>query len=196
MESLYALLVRPPIEIGEQIKVTAQKVFTDLEFEPHISLGSALNCTRKNLAKKTKEWLEMQKQFVFTLRKVGNFTKMVYLTSDNQEEIDEIGDLYYGLKSLLETEIRDRQNNPTFIPHLTLQDSVQSKDIEKTAFQFGRVFCDPIAVPITEVEIREKVSRNRWETLDLFKIGGEKERNQSLPVEGYQFNQSDRRLVD
>lgn len=174
MESLYALLVRPPVNVSEQIKTTAKKAFIDLEIEPHISLGSALNCTRKNLTKKTKEWLEMQKQFVFTLRKVGNFTETIYLTSDIPEEVDEIGDLYFGLKSLLETEIRHRQNNSSFVPHLTLRDSVKPKEIRETVSQFSRVFCDPIIVPITEIEIHERVSRNRWETLDSFEIGYKK----------------------
>lgn len=195
MEVLYSMVVKPPQEISEQIKISAKKAFEDLDIEPHISLGSAFYCPRKNIVNNTKNWLEMQKPFVFTLRKVENFPEAIYLTSADQSEIDEIGDLYYGLKSLLETEFPDRQNNIKFTPHLTLQNYVPKKEIEERKSKFRQFFTNPIMVPITKLEIMEKVDKQRWKTVGYFTIGNEKEAEQLVTADEYVFGRNNRASV-
>lgn len=188
MESLYSILIKPPEEISEQITKSVRKVLPQSNIKPHISLGGAFYCPTKNFSKIVEGWLGMQDPFIFTLNRVENFERLVYLTSDNKRELGRIKDLYYGMKSILETEITYRQNNMTFVPHMTLEMYLAKDRVQELKSKFGEIFSQPLVCPIVEVTVNRKVNNCRWETLDMFTIGSGETRNGNRESWGWQLN--------
>lgn len=196
-EKVYSIIIRPPEDISNQIKNSARKVYNDLDIDPHISLGSSFFCTRFSFIDRVKDWLEDQEPFVFTLRKVENYpnSKTVSLISDDRDEIEEIRDLYYGLNSLLENEIKRTRDRYKLNPHLTLNRLLPVKEAKSAKSNYRQFFENPIPIPITKIDFSEKNGNQGWETIDYFQIGSEKDARQLVIASEYRFGRNKRASV-
>lgn len=197
MEKVYSMIIRPPENISHKIINSAQKVYRNLDIDPHISLGSAFYCTRFSFIDRVKDWLEDQEPFVFTLRNVANFPnrKTVSLVSDNIEEIREIRDLYCGLNSLLIEETKRTRDRYKLNPHLTLGSFGSIMEAINAKSNFRQSFDNPIPIPITKIDFNEKNGNERWEIIDCFQVGSEKAAKQLVTADEYGFNQNNRASI-
>ena len=203
MEKKYSLIITPPEEISRQIKIEAEKICNNSNFTPYITLHSSFSSNRTDFIEKTRNWLEDQNPFVFTLRKIDSFSKpaIVYLTSGDEVEIEEINELYFGLKSLLENEVTSNCSTNSFVPHLTLDTFCSQKKFKNAKINFKRFFQNPIPLPIVKIDVAErigvteKIGDFRWKTIDCLRIGRNEDKKQLVTADEYRFNQINRASI-
>ena len=194
------MIITPSDEISSQIKQINKLVKRKgkkREYVPHITLHSSILSSRTDFIDKARDWLREQNPFIFTLRKVSSFSRpgTVYLTSDDDSEIEEISNLYYGLESLLKDETVINENGDVFVPHLTLGSYHTSKKLIKAESRFTYLFEDSIQFPILKVDVTEKVGVFRWKTIDSLMIGKNQFDNQQITPEIYRFGDNRRASV-
>jgi 2'-5' RNA ligase len=197
MEKKYSMIITPPESISSQIKDKAQNVRNVVDFDPHINLHSSFLSNGTEFIEKARYWLKEQDPFFFTLRKIDRFprTSIVYLTSDDETEVEGIRELYFGLQSLLDKEIKVKDNFCKFFPHLTLDSPHPCRNIKKILSRYRRYFENPIPMPIVKVDVAEKIGYLRWEKIDCLTIGNDENNKQLVITGSYQFGDNRRASV-
>ncbi len=180
MEKLYSAVILPDEGTSEKIQNWINEVVgtnSSIEIEiplykPHITLGKPFDGQEKYFRQNIGPWLDTQKPFDLTMDKIHSFgTGVVYLTSSNEDQIGQIRDLYYDLVSRLEETSPIKTNNGAFNPHLTLVDSVSSRNIRLITDSFYLKTILPVKFRVEKLSIQFKNLYRRWETLDEFTIG-------------------------
>ena len=191
------MVVRPPQEICEKIRRSAKQVHEHSRIDPHISIGSSFYSDKFSIFNKAKEWAETQQPFIFTLKKIDSFpnTKTIYITSDDQEEINQFNKLHDGFKSLLKKEVLYNKDFIEFCPHMTLENMIVCQKVKKTKKRFRNSFSEPIIVPITRIDITQKIYETHWEKIDSFGIGREQNAKFFFAANEYRFGNNNRASV-
>lgn len=184
-ETSYSAIIKLPDDQNNYLRDIIRRVNTNYNFinkpesDFHITIEPRQYSPSRNFMVDLKEWLKLQNPFNITLNRIDHFTSrsngLLFLTTDDSEERNQISDLHYGIHEVVKQKNPDRQNNTEFIPHITLFSKVPLEEVDLLKNKMREYYRENLILPVSEIVISKMTDEVNWQECRRFNLGGDEE---------------------